>query len=236
MNNFSLTAIVPYFNEKLTLEESVNRLNKIKIIEKIILVDDCSIDDSKIIGQILSDKIQKVVYKKTTKNLGKGGAVLFSLTDIETSHVVIHDADLEYDPNDIYEMFNINEDNNSIVIGSRFLNNKTKRLQNMGLTLNLIEIFSTRLFNKIFNTSLTDIGSCYKLIPYNFLIETTFKEKGFFLEIEFLSKFLENGGKILEVPINYFGRSKLEGKKNNIKIMIKFYFKVLSLGFKKFKF
>ena len=101
----------------------------------------------------------------------------------------------------------------------------------MGLTLNLIEIFSTRLFNKIFNTSLTDIGSCYKLI-YNFLIETTFKEKGFFLEIEFLSKFLENGGKILEVPINYFGRSKLEGKKNNIKIMIKFYFKVLSLGFK----
>ena len=55
--------------------------------------------------------------------------MLFSLTDIETSHVVIHDADLEYDPNDIYEMFNINEDNNSIVIGSRFLNNKTKRLQ-----------------------------------------------------------------------------------------------------------
>ena len=227
-NVYDLTVIVPYFNEETTLEKSINRLNKVTIIKEIFLVDDSSIDESSKIGKLLEKNINKVRYFKTPINLGKGGAVVYPLKEVRTSHTVIHDADLEYNPNDIYKIFEALTFSELIILGTRF-DSKNKNEVKMNLTLEYIEKVSTKLFNNLFKTNLTDIGSGYKLIPTDFLQKSSFKEKGFFFEIELLAKFLKIGGLVYEVPISYHGRSKSEGKKNNSLIMLRFLIKVLSI-------
>lgn len=229
---FSLTGIVPYFNEQLTLKESVEKLNTVSILEKIILVDDSSTDKSKKIGRDLASSHDNIQYSRTPTNLGKGGAILHGLKGITTTHVIVHDADLEYNPNDIYEMFEKLNDYNYMVIGSRYLINKNLYNLNMSFALDKIERLSTFFFNKFFNTALTDIGSCYKLMPCDFLKNNNFYEKGFFIELEFLTKFINSGGVIIEVPINYSGRKASEGKKNNIFIMLNFLLKVFKISYK----
>ncbi len=229
---FSLTGIVPYYNEQLTLRESVEKLNTINILEKIILVDDGSTDNSKKIGKDLASSHRKIHYLRTPKNFGKGGAILHGLKITTTTHVIVHDADLEYNPNDIYKMFKKLNNYNFMVLGSRYLKNKNLHNQNMSFVLDKIERLSTFFFNKFFNTELTDIGSCYKLMPCNFLKNNHFYEKGFFIELEFLSKFINSGGRIVEVPIDYYGRKGSEGKKNNIFIMINFLLKVFKISYK----
>ena len=230
-NIYGLTVIVPFFNEEITLKKSVNRLNKVTIIKEIFLVDDCSVDESPKIGKLLEKNINKVKYYKTPINLGKGGAVVYPMKEVRTSHVVIHDADLEYNPDDIYKIFDTLTSNELIILGTRF-DSKNKNEVKMNLTLEYIEKMSTKLFNNLFKTNLTDIGSGYKLIPTDFLQKSSFTEKGFFFEIELLAKFLKNGGGIYEVPISYHARSKNEGKKNNSLIMLKFLIKVFIIRIK----
>mgnify|MGYP005735605215 CR=1 FL=1 len=105
-NNYTLTAIVPFFNEEQTIMESVKNLEKITLINAVILVDDCSSDSSPEKAKVLANTLDKVTYLRLKKNKGKGGAVLSAINSVVSSHVVIHDADLEYNPNDIVKMFN----------------------------------------------------------------------------------------------------------------------------------
>jgi len=232
-NNYTLTAIVPFFNEEQTIKESVKNLEKITLINEIILVDDCSSDSSSEKAKVLANTLDKVTYLRLKKNKGKGGAVLSAINSVSSSHVVIHDADLEYNPNDIVKMFNSVKNIDTFVIGSRYLENKKMRLENMSFMLNFIEISSTKLFNNLFGTKLTDIGSCYKLIPYQFLSTNDFVETGFHTELEILAKFIQKGGFVTETPISYTGRKSADGKKNGILIMIKFFLKIFKLKYKK---
>lgn len=229
-SKFSLTGIVPFFNEEITLEESINKLSRIDIVSEIILVDDYSTDNSKYIGEKLASRNKKIKLLKTPINMGKGGAIQYGLKEVTTSHVIIHDADLEYDPSDIYDLFKNLTSSNLLILGSRYLKSKNLHSQNMNYLLDKIERISTFIFNKLNKTNLTDVGSCYKMMPTNFLINNKFSEQGFFIELEFLTKFINQGGEILEVPINYFGRKKFEGKKNNIFIMFEFLFKVFYIS------
>ena len=234
-SKFSLTAIVPFFNEEITLEKSINKLNRIDIVSEIILVDDYSTDNSKYIGEKLASRNKKIKLLKTPTNMGKGGAIQYGLQEVATSHVIIHDADLEYDPNDIYDLFKNLTSSNLLILGSRYLKSKNLHSQNMNYLLDKIERISTFIFNKLNKTYLTDVGSCYKMMPINYLNNNKFSEQGFFIELEFLIKFINQGGEIIEVPINYFGRKKFEGKKNNIFIMFKFFFKVFYISIKERK-
>ena len=97
-NKQTLGAIVPFYNEENFLEESVLRLIEVKIINQIILVDDCSNDKSFDIANDLSKRFNHIEVVKNGKNTGKGGAVKYGLNSIETEYVFIHDADLEYFP------------------------------------------------------------------------------------------------------------------------------------------
>ncbi len=232
-NHYTLTAIVPFFNEEKTIMESIKNLEKISLINAIILVDDCSSDSSPEKAKVLANTFDKVTYLRLKKNRGKGGAVLSAINNISSSHLVIHDADLEYNPNDIVKMFNSLKNIDTFVIGSRYLENKKMRLDNMSFMLNFIEISSTKLFNNLFETNLTDIGSCYKLIPHQFLSTNNFVETGFHTELEILAKFIQKGGFVTETPISYTGRKRADGKKNGILIMIKFFLKIFKLKYKK---
>jgi len=208
----NLTAIVPFYNEEKTLKQSVERLLNENIFFEIILSDDNSSDYSSEIAKELSYKYKNIKYIHSNKNLGKGNAISNALSILNTSHVVIHDADLEYFPKDIVQMYEKALTNqNSLILGSRFKGNKQRN--NVYLRTYLANRFMSIFFSLINLYWVADVATCYKLMPANFLKNISIKEQGFSIEIEILSKFLKYNKHIREVPISYDGRSYEEGKK-----------------------
>ena len=208
----NLSVIVPFFNEEQFLEESVDRLLSNDIYSSIYLIDNNSTDNSHNIAKNLETQHKKIELHKTNKKKGKGSALGFSRSLIKTSHVVIHDADLEYFPEDIVEMFDLAQANqNSLILGSRFIGSKQR--ENIYLRTFLANKIMSLFFSFVNFYKVTDVATCYKLMPSKFFINTELKENGFSIEIELLSKFLKYNKSILEVPIAYEGRSYSEGKK-----------------------
>ena len=208
----NLSVIVPFFNEENFLEISVQRLLDNDIYNEIILVDDCSTDSSSSIAKKLELENEKVIYLKTQDNGGKGYAVASAIYHLSSTHTVIHDADLEYFPNDILEMYEQSKLNTkSLILGSRFIGNKKRT--NIYLRTFLANRIMSLFFSAVHFYRISDVATCYKLVPTSFLKETNFKENGFSFEIEILSKFLKFNKSVLEVPISYEGRSYDEGKK-----------------------
>ena len=103
----SLSVIVPIYNEEQFLEQSVERIIDNDIFQNILLIDNNSSDKSYEIANKLQKKYEKVSIYKTNEVAGKGVVISFAKKLIETSHVVIHDADLEYFPSDILDMFEL---------------------------------------------------------------------------------------------------------------------------------
>ncbi len=123
----NLGVIVPFYNEKNTLSESIERLLAQNIFSEIILSDDNSNDGSDIIAKQYEDKNENIKYIKSSTNKGKGNALNNAKDHITTKFVVIHDADLEYFPEDLVEMFEKAKLNpQSLIIGSRFIGNKER--------------------------------------------------------------------------------------------------------------
>jgi len=208
----NLSVIVPFFNEEQFLEESIDRLLSNDIYSSIYLIDNNSTDNSYNIAKNLETQHKKIELYKTNKKKGKGSALGFSRSLIKSSHVVIHDADLEYFPEDIVEMFDVAQTNqNSLILGSRFIGSKQR--ENIYLRTFLANKVMSLFFSFVNFYKVTDVATCYKLMPSKFFINTELRENGFSIEIELLSKFLKYNKSVLEVPIAYEGRSYSEGKK-----------------------
>jgi len=208
----NLTAIVPFYNEENTLRQSVQRLLNEEIFSEIILSDDNSSDNSLEIAKTLSNDYQHIKYISSDKNLGKGNAINNAVNILNTSHVVIHDADLEYFPADIVRMYEKALTNqNSLILGSRFIG--TKKRENVYLRTYFANRVMSIFFSLVNFYWVSDVATCYKLMPSKFLKNISIKEQGFSIEIEMLSKFLKYNKHIHEVPISYEGRSYEEGKK-----------------------
>lgn len=208
----NLTAIVPFYNEENTLKQSVERLLNEDIFSEIILSDDNSSDNSLEIAKTLSNEYQHIKYISSDINLGKGNAINNAVSILNTSHVVIHDADLEYFPEDIVQMYKKAIANqNSLILGSRFIG--TKKRENIYLRTYFANRVMSTFFSLVNFYWVSDVATCYKLMPSNFLKNISIKEQGFSIEIEVLSKFLKYNKHILEIPISYKGRSYDEGKK-----------------------
>ena len=222
--SISLGIIVPFYNEEKFLEKSVSRLLKLQIVDQIVLVDDCSSDNSYSIAENFVKKNNKILLTKTLINEGKGSAVNTGLNLISTSHVIVHDADLEYFPEDIPEMYEkISPKKDSLILGSRTIGNKKRK--NIYFYTYFGNKVLTLLFSILNNYKVSDIASCYWLVKVDTLKKINLSEKGFAIEVEVLSKFLRNKIEIIEVPIRYEARSYEEGKKikfdDGIKICIK---------------
>ena len=124
----NLSVIIPFYNEKEFLLDSVNRVLDIGIVNQIFLSDDFSNDGSEIIAKKLSEEYEFITYIRSNKNKGKGSALNNVKKYIETSHVVIHDADLEYFPSDIVEMFEVSKNNpECLILGTRFTGVKERK-------------------------------------------------------------------------------------------------------------
>ena len=208
----SLSVVVPIYNEEQFLEKSVERLIENDIYQNIILIDNNSSDNSYEIAKKLQNKYKKISIYKTDNIAGKGVVISFARKLIETSHIIVHDADLEYFPSDILDMFELAKKNpNSLILGSRFIGSKERK------NIYKRTFFANKIMSLFFSIinfySVSDVATCYKLMPSEFFKNTNFKEKGFSIEIELLSKFLKFNKSIIEVPIKYIGRSYDEGKK-----------------------
>ena len=210
-----LTVIIPTYNEINSLEELINLILKINFIKiQIILVDDCSNDGTKeLIKLKLLDKIDKVIFHE--KNLGKGACVKTAKEFILGDIVIIQDADLEYDPNDYNNLIKpILEKKTNVVYGSRVLNKFA--IPNRSFISNF-RIFGnyllTKFSNFINNQKLTDAHTCYKVLTKEVFNKIILKENGFNFCPEITTKLAILNEKILEIPINYNGRSIEEGKK-----------------------
>ncbi len=208
----NLGVIVPFYNEKNTLSESIERLLAQHIFSEIILSDDNSNDGSDIIAKQYEDKNENIKYIKSSTNKGKGNALNNAKDHITTKFVVIHDADLEYFPEDLVEMFEKAKLNpQSLIIGSRFIGNK-ERVNIYRRTFIANKVMSL-FFSFVHFCKISDIATCYKMLKTDIFKEIQLYENGFSIEIELVSKFLKKNESIIEVPIKYEGRSYEEGKK-----------------------
>ena len=214
---FKLSIIVPVYNEGetiLTVLQKLNNLKKFYQNIQIIVINDGSKDNSLEILENNKSFFDILINNPT--NRGKGNAVKKGLEVADGDYITFQDADLEYDPEDIKKFLNlINMVDPDLIIGSRFNYADYSRSHHI---LNKIgNKFMTFLFNIIYDTTFTDIYSCYVCFKKNLLINETLKTDGFEQNAEILCKVVKNGKKFYEVPINYNGRSHDEGKK------IKFY-------------
>ena len=208
----SLSVIVPVYNEEQFLSSSLDRLLASGVADEIIISDDGSTDNSKNIAREYAAKYQNIKLLLSETNQGKGGALTVAKDQITSDFVTIHDADLEYFPEDLHSMYQkIQEHPNSLVIGSRFIGNverkniyKRTKVANKAISL----FFSLVHFKKV-----TDIATCYKMCSSERFRELDLIEKGFSVEVEIVAKFLKGSKQLFEVPIKYHGRSYEEGKK-----------------------
>ena len=208
----NLGVIVPFYNEKNTLSKSIDRLLAENIFSQIILSDDNSNDGSEKIAQQYEKNYENIKYIKSSTNKGKGNALNNAKNHIATKFVVVHDADLEYFPEDIVEMFEAAKLNpESLIIGSRFIGNK-ERINIYRRTYVANKLMSL-FFSYVNFCKISDIATCYKMMLTDIFKEIELYENGFSIEIEIVSKFLRKYKSIIEIPIKYEGRSYEEGKK-----------------------
>tara|TARA_B000000565_G_C23760395_1_gene368198 strand:+ start:422 stop:1114 length:693 start_codon:yes stop_codon:yes gene_type:complete len=208
-----ISIIIPVFNEEKTVIDLLKKVNKQKSGDyflEIIVINDGSSDDSKKLLTNNKDLYSKFINLE--KNLGKGGAVIEGLKVARGDFILFQDADLEYNPEDYKKIFRvIDEFNAEVVIGSRNLSPEYTRVYNYFHKLG--NKFITGLFNLLFNTTFTDIYSCYLCIKRDLVNPEKLKSKGWEQHAEILATAIKNSSVYYEVPISYSGRSFEEGKK-----------------------
>lgn len=204
-----LSVIVPVYNESATIVLLLKKLLKVRQIKEIVVVNDGSTDDTlKKVAKVKSRKLH--IYSK--RNGGKGSAVRFGLKKVTGDYVLIQDADLEYDPADITLLLQpIEKGRVQVVYGSRF----TGPHSNLLFWHRLGNTFLNLITNLLYNTTLSDLETCYKILPTKLLRSLDLQANSFELEPEITCKLLRQGIHIFEVPISYVGRGHDEGKKIN---------------------
>jgi len=208
-----LSIIIPVYNEASTLHEIVSRvsavdLNELEFEKELIAVDDASTDESWGILQELKDSFE--VIERHDVNRGKGAAIRTALTHVTGDYVIIQDADLEYDPDEYLKLLHpVVKGKAEVVYGSRF----TGERRNMFLHHWIGNRFLTMITNILFDTTLSDMETCYKLFSRQSLEGITIRSDRFNFEPEITAKILKKGIRIYEIPISYTGREYTEGKK-----------------------
>jgi glycosyltransferase involved in cell wall biosynthesis len=203
-----LSVVMPVFNERTTVERIIRRVLAVPLRIDLFVVDDGSTDGS---SEIL-DRLQPELGFTLTHqaNAGKGSALRRGFTQVTGDLVVIQDADLEYSPEEYPELIELICDGHAdVVYGSRFLGR------------HLVFMFTHYVGNRIvtlatnilYNTMLSDMETCYKVMRTDVLRSFTLDSNGFGIEPEITAKIFKRGYRVYEVPISYDGRGYDEGKK-----------------------
>jgi len=218
----TLSIIIPVFNEEKTISEILKKASKVKIpnvSKEIIVVDDGSTDATASEIQNSEFRIQNFEHIRHKVNQGKGAAVRTGIRHATGDYVVIQDADLEYDPNDIKKLLKpVLKGNAKVVYGTRLnrMPNFAKEERTARFLLHYIgNKFLSLITSILYGQWITDMETCYKVFPRVALDNIILRSKGFDFEPEITSKLLKKGYKILEVSIKTEPRGYKEGKKLN---------------------
>ena len=203
-----VSIIIPVYNEVSTIREILARVRSSPIEKEIVVVDDGSTDGTReLLAQETSPETRIVMHRR---NQGKGVAIRTGLKHAAGDYVLIQDADLEYDPAD-YELLlrPIIRGKATVVYGSRFLGEHKAMLFWHSVGNRLLTLTT----NILYDSTLTDMETCYKLIPTDLIRQIPLRARRFDFEPEITAKILKRGHRIYEVPISYAGREPHEGKK-----------------------
>ena len=204
-----LSVVMPVYNEAATVEEIIRRVLAVPLRTQLIVVDDCSTDGTRDILARLQPELRFTLLLQP-ENRGKGAALRTGFASVRGDLVVIQDADLEYSPEEFPMLIAlICEGRADVVYGSRFLGRHrvflfTHYLGNRLLTL---------LTNVLYNTMLSDMETCYKVMRTEVMRSMTLRSDGFGIEPELTAKIFKRGYRVYEIPITYDGRGYEEGKK-----------------------
>jgi glycosyltransferase involved in cell wall biosynthesis len=207
----TLSIVMPVYNESATIERALERVLAVQYPchTELVVVDEGSTDLTPELLRPFMDRGVTTVRHET--NRGKGAAVRTGIEEATGTHVIILDADLEYSPSDIPAMLApVLAGVANHVFGTRVFGLNTRfpsyRFA-MGGRL------TTAAANMLFDSCLTDMHTCLKLVPLQDLRRMVFSENGFGLDTELTAKLLRAGVRPYEVPVTYNGRTVLEGKK-----------------------
>jgi glycosyltransferase involved in cell wall biosynthesis len=204
-----LSVVMPVYNERNTIDEIIRRVLAVPLRIELIVVDDGSKDGTReILGELAKELPFRLILQP--KNGGKGAALRRGFEEVTGDLVIIQDADLEYSPEEFPELIElICQGRADVVYGSRFLGRHrvflfTHYAGNRLLTL---------ITNVLYNTMLSDMETCYKVMRTEVLRSMTLESNGFGIEPEMTAKIFKRHYRVYEVPITYDGRNYDEGKK-----------------------
>jgi glycosyltransferase involved in cell wall biosynthesis len=208
-----LSIIMPVHNERATIEEIIAKVRQVPLSKELIIVDDCSTDGTRSLLRKY-EKEKEVTLIFHSRNRGKGRAIRTGLEKTSGEVVVVQDADLEYDPQDLQELIKpIQEGKARVVYGSRRLN--STNTQHSGLSYYIGGILVTYLARWLYRLKITDEATCYKMLETGLIKSLNLQCERFEFCPEVTAKLAKRKIPILELPISYYPRHKKEGKKIN---------------------
>jgi glycosyltransferase involved in cell wall biosynthesis len=203
-----LSVVMPVYNERTTIDAIVRRVLAVPLRIELIVVDDGSTDGS---GEVLDSLQRELGFTLLRQaNAGKGAALRHAFGLVSGDIVVIQDADLEYSPEEYPQLLDlIVKGKADVVYGSRFLG-RHRAFMFAHYVGNRLLTLAT---NILYNTMLTDMETCYKVMRVEVLRSMTLHSNGFGIEPELTAKIFKRGYRVFEVPITYDGRGYEQGKK-----------------------
>ena len=216
-NMNSLSVIIPVYNEEKSVEKVLHAVAAEKLVSEIIIVDDCSVDNSVEKINLTIQSLEtlrpelKLKFHQNKKNTGKGGSLRKGFQSVTSDVIVIQDADLEYNPKEYNKLIKpIRKGLADVVYGSRFIGGTHRVLYFWHFMGNKVLTLMSNMFS---NLNLTDMETCYKMFRKDILKSIDLKSNRFGFEPEFTAKVAKAKVKIYELPISYYGRTYNEGKK-----------------------
>ena len=210
-SNLLLSVIMPAYNEAATVENALRRVRDVPLRLEIIVVNDASTDGTRDILERLVEKrlVDRLIHHE--KNRGKGAAIRSGIAAATGDVVVVQDADLEYDPQDLPALLlPIRASKADAVFGSRFQGGPHRVLYFWHSVGNQV---LTLLSNMFTNLNLTDLETCYKLVRTDLMRRLPLGSDRFGFEVEITARLAQARARIWELPISYSGRTYAEGKK-----------------------
>ena len=229
LSDSTVSVVIPVYNERATIEEILLRVQTVDLRKEIIIVDDGSTDGTREFlvelasltengtGEMLLPSSRTTLLTSNIRvffqaqNSGKGAALRRGFEEARGQIVVIQDADLEYDPQDIRKLIEpIERGEADVVYGSRFLGGPHRVLLFWHYVGNRV---LTLLSDMVTDLNLSDVWTCYKAFKREALAGIRLEENRFGFEQEITIKIAQQGRRVYEVPIGYYGRTYSEGKK-----------------------